>query len=95
MATQRKIQCEGDALLSLLPDGASVGLLHEESPLHELENLVDEDDRCAPPQNNLPLAPAERHDAEHVLQDRGVEEGEVKSHGKSDGVDEDHVLPER
>lgn len=82
-------------LLSLLPDGAVVGLLHEESPLHELEDLVDEDDWCAPPQHNLPLAPAERYDAEHVLQDRGVEEGEVESHGKGDGVDEDHVLPER
>ena len=83
------------ALLGLLPDGAVVSLLHEESPLHELKDLVNENNRCAPPQHDLPLAPAERHNAEDILQDGSVEESEVKSHGKSDGVDEDHVLPQR
>ena len=83
-------------LLDLGPDDATrVGLLHEESPLHEFEDLVDEDDGSAPVEHNLPLAPAERHNSEHVLQDGGVEEGEVESHGKSNGVNEDHVLPER
>jgi len=68
-------------LLDLGPDDATrVGLLHEESPLHELEHLVDEDDGSAPPEHNLPLAPAERHDAEDILKDWGVEETEVEGH---------------
>jgi hypothetical protein len=83
------------ALLGLLPDSTVVGLLHEVSPLHELENLVNEDDRCTPPQHDLPLAPAKWHNAKHILQDRCVQQAEVENHGQGDGVDEDHVLPER
>ena len=95
---QKRENCrrhDAKSLLDLRPNNTTrISLLHEESPLHELENLVDEDDRGAPPEHNFPLAPAERHDAEDVLQDRSVEEAEVEGHGEGDGVDEDHVLPQ-
>lgn len=73
----------------------SARLLHDEGSLGELETLVDEDDGGAPPEYHLPSCPAKRHDTEDTLKERSVEEGKVKDHGKTDGVNENHVLPER
>ena len=63
-----------------------IGLWHVNRSLHELENLINEDDWRAPSEHKLPVRPLEWDNAKDALQEGSVEKDKVEYHGQSDGV---------
>lgn len=45
------------------------------------------------PKHCLPLGPIQRYNREEALEERRVEQGEVKSHRQADCVYQNHVVP--
>lgn len=59
----------------------------------KLEELVDENDRDGPPDDNLPLIPDKGSDLEDGSDGRDVENDKVKGKGENDSSNEKGVVP--
>ena len=84
---------------------SSMNLIHisiPTSPLHERNQAKAEKkigknshNRQTNHHHSPPLRHIKGHDREQRLQERGIEQREMQHHGQRDGVDEDHVIPQR
>mmetsp|Transcript_20163 Transcript_20163/g.57010 ORF Transcript_20163/g.57010 Transcript_20163/m.57010 type:complete len:231 (-) Transcript_20163:331-1023(-) len=70
-------------------------LAREADPRHELQHLVDEDEREGEAHDELPVVSVERAHAEDPLVEGVVQDGEVNDDGAADGEDQPRIPPRR